>query len=118
MKRGEMVFLSILLLTCMALVVNSCTDNQRAKVWGGKMSISLEPNQKLMNVTWKDGDMWILTRQMKPDDQPETYKFFEKSTFGVMEGEVTIVETRATKIGMTTPSMDIPPKNVKIVQRE
>ena len=51
----------------------------------------------VVNVTWKDTDMWILTRPMRAGDIPEVYKFKEKSTFGVMEGEITIVESGGIK---------------------
>lgn len=93
MKKGEIIFLSILFLACAALVFSSCTDNQRAKSWGGKMTINLEPGQKVVNVTWKRGDMWILTRPMRAGETPETYKFIENSTWGVLQGEATIIES-------------------------
>jgi hypothetical protein len=71
-----------------------CTQNTRARSWGGKMTIDLPVNQKLINVTWKETDLWVLTKPMSNTDVPETYKFIEKSTLGIMEGEITIKETR------------------------
>ncbi len=71
------------------------------------MTINLEKGEKLVNVTWKDADMWILTRAIREGEREEIYKFTEKSTFGVMQGEITIVEFRPNNIGMTTPEMDI-----------
>jgi hypothetical protein len=72
----------------------ACTENERAKAWGGKMTVELPANQKLVNVTWKETDLWVLTKPMTATDVPETYKFSEKSTFGMMEGEITLKETR------------------------
>jgi len=64
---------------------------------GGNMTINLKPGEKLVNATWKDTSLWILTRKMRPDDVEETYKFKEDSTFGVLEGTVTIYEYKAGK---------------------
>lgn len=110
-KQSNLLFgFIMILIVAFAVITTGCTDNQRAKSWGGKMTITLEPQQKLVNVTWKNEDMWILTRQMKPDERPETYKFVEKSTFGIMQGEVTIQETGGKSISYrTTPEMDIQP---------
>jgi hypothetical protein len=105
----------MIVIVIISFMTTSCTENSRAKTWGGSMTINLEPNQKLVNVTWKDTDMWILTRPMRAGDIIETYKFGEKSTWGVMEGQITIVETGGLKPisyveGSTTPEMDIPPR--------
>ena len=80
-----------------SFMATSCTENSRAKTFGGSMTINLEPNEKLVNVTWKDSDMWLLTRPMLTGEQPQVYKFKEKSTFGIMSGEITIVETGGSK---------------------
>lgn len=71
-----------------------CTENARAKNWGGTSKIELPAGQKLINVTWKDAEIWYLTRQMRSDEKPETYTFREKSNLGVMEGTVVITESR------------------------
>lgn len=108
-QKREIIFLSILFVACVALVFTSCTNNQRSKTFGGKMTINLEKGQKLVNATWKDTDLWILTRPMREGEREEYYKFREKSTYGLLEGEITIVEFRADNPGKTTPDMDIPP---------
>ena len=76
-----------------AVTLMSCTDNSRAKIWGGTETITLEPGKRLMNVTWKDKggtSLWILTKQ--DTTKPSTYTFEEKSSLGVMEGKVIIKE--------------------------
>lgn len=62
----------------------SCTENERAKSWGGTQTIKINPNHKLLMVTWKEDQMWILTQ----DTITKQYSFHEKSAFGVVEGEV------------------------------
>jgi len=84
-----------LILSVIALIsFTSCTKNQMAKSYGAKMTIELEPSTKLVNATWKDSDLWVLTRPMKADEKPETYKFSEKSTYGIWEGQITFVEVK------------------------
>lgn len=64
------------------------------KSWGGSMTLELEPNQKLEEITWKDDSLWYLTRPMTEDDIAETHTFQQSSEFGVFEGTVTIIETK------------------------
>lgn len=77
-----------------SLGLASCTENERAKSFGGTATINLPTGQKLVNVTWKDTQLWYLTRQMKPNDSAETYEFKEESNFGIIEGTVKLVETK------------------------
>lgn len=88
--------LSLLTIFCMGLVLvtaTSCTENQRAKHWGGTENITLPDNVKLINATWKDADLWILTKQAKETDVSEDYTFSEKSTWGVLQGTINIRES-------------------------
>lgn len=64
------------------------------KNFGGSMTLKLEPNQKLEEITWKDNSLWYLTRPMTKDDVAETHTFHQSSQYGVFEGTVTIVETK------------------------
>ncbi len=84
---------AILFLLILTLLVGvSCTKNRRAFTWGGKLTIDLPANQKLVIATWKDANLWYLTRPMRAGEVPETYTFKEKSEWGVREGTVTFVE--------------------------
>lgn len=66
------------------LALASCTDNSRAKNWGGTEEVSLNPNEVVLNVTWKESQMWICTR----DTVNNVVYFREKSSYGVLEGTV------------------------------
>ena len=72
----------------------SCTENARVKTFGGTLKFELPRGQKLVNITWKDGGMWYLTKPMSANDIVETYTFQERSNFGVMEGTVIIYEAK------------------------
>jgi hypothetical protein len=74
-------------------LAKSCSSNGMAKNFGGSMEIKLPVNTKLVNVTWKESQLWYVTRPMKKDETPETYTFQEKSTLGILEGTITIKES-------------------------
>jgi hypothetical protein len=78
----------------LAALLSSCTQQERAKGWSGTATIDLPKGQKLVNVTWKETQLWYLTRPMNSLDSVETYTFKESSSFGIMEGEVVIKETK------------------------
>ena len=76
-------------ITCIILLTGC---NPITRKMGGDMTVHLKQGEKLVNVTWKETSLWFLTKPMKHDDVAETYKFKEDSTWGVMEGTVTIIE--------------------------
>ena len=84
------VFLSLIL----GMSLLSCTENSRVKNWGGEGTIKLPKGKKLVNVTWKETEVWYLTRDMDSNDVAETYEFHEESSYGVIEGTYTIIETK------------------------
>jgi hypothetical protein len=84
----KLLALSLLVVLC------GCTQNARTKSFGGTMSVQLDKGQKLVNVTWKEGNMWYLTRPMRDGETNETYIFKEKSSYGMMEGTVLFNEIK------------------------
>jgi len=85
-KNYPLAIITFLFGIFLFLFFNSCTQNQRAKKFGGKAEITLPANQKLINATWKDDNLWYLTRPMSEADSAETYTFQEASSFGILEG--------------------------------
>lgn len=83
-----------LLLFALVICMLSCTENQKAKNYGGTAHITLEPGKKLVNVTWKETNLWYLVRDMLPTDSVQTYEFKEKSDYGIWQGTYIITETR------------------------
>ena len=78
----------------LTLFLASCTENERAKNYGGTAKVSLPKGQKLVTVTWKDDNIWYLTKTMHATDTPETYTFKEESSYGIIQGAVIITEQR------------------------
>ena len=72
----------------------SCTQNQMARTYGGKMTIELPKGEKLINATWKESNLFYLTEPMEEGYVPKSKKFRESSNFGVWESEITFVESR------------------------
>ena len=74
--------LLILAVTSVSLI--ACTDNQRARTYGGIEDVQLKPNEIVLNITWKGNQMWICTK----DTTTGIVYFREKSNWGVLEGTV------------------------------
>ena len=90
-KVATIILVGIVSLSAFALV--GCQQGN-VKNFGGSMTLELEPNQKLEEITWKDDSLWYLTRPMTEDDVAETHTFQQSSEWGVFEGTVTIIETK------------------------
>lgn len=84
----------ILITAIISICLSGCTKQDMAKEWGGTYTMNLPKGEKLMEVTWKDTNLWYLTRPMQDDEEPETYTFREDSEFGIWEGTVIIVESK------------------------
>lgn len=85
-------YFTIIILLAVGAGLAGCTQQQRAKKFGGNATIDLSKGKKLINVTWKDDNIWYLTRPMNESDKEETYEFTESSNYGIAEGKVTIRE--------------------------
>lgn len=67
------------------LAFTSC-ENSLTRKYGGSMEYELKPNEKFINVTWKDDNLWVITQ----DTTTNVYYAREKSKMGVFEGVVII----------------------------
>ncbi len=76
----------LLMVIVLTSALFSCTDNKRARSFGGTETVTLRPNEKLLNVTWKDSDMWIITQ----DTVTGICYAREKSSLGILEGTIII----------------------------
>ena len=88
-KKVLALLVAGVMMTC---TLTGCQGTTRSL--GGSMTLNLEPNQKLEEITWKDDSLWYLTRPMTDDDVAETHTFQQSSEWGVFEGTVTIVESK------------------------
>ena len=86
------IFAIVAIIAC--TILSSCTEQIRTRQFGGEMTIKLPAGQELMEVTWKEDDLFYLTRPMADDYIPVTKTFQESSSWGVMESTVYFVESR------------------------
>lgn len=81
-------------LAAFTLIIGTVGCQSVAKNFGGDHTLKLPKNEKLVMITWKNDSLWYLTKPMTEDDIAETYKFQESADLGIMEGTVTVVETK------------------------
>lgn len=67
-------------------ILSSCTSNTRAKRYGGTTEVTLEKNERFINITWKDNSLWVITE----DTLNHIYYARENSSLGILEGKVII----------------------------
>jgi hypothetical protein len=85
MRKTSALALASLALLC------GCTENARTRSFGGISQIELEKCQRLVNVTWKESDLWILTK-IDCETEPREYAFKGHSSWGIFEGTVVVKE--------------------------
>lgn len=74
----------LILALTIAASLTSCTDNARSRQFGGTETIVLPVNYVLVNCTWKETDLWLLTK----DTTTGQLFFNEKSSWGILEGSI------------------------------
>lgn len=85
---------SALIVLFIGFGLSSCTENQRARTFGGTATIQVEPGKKVMMATWKDEDLFYMVEDMEPDYKPHDKTLIESSSFGVIESKVVFKESR------------------------
>ena len=83
-----------IIIVVLAMLLGGCfNDNANvAKIVGGNGVITLPPKTKLVLMTWKGHDAWLLTRPFRDGEKAEEYTYQEVSTFGIMEATIKIKE--------------------------
>lgn len=94
MKTVVSVIVIVAIAFFLAFMNSGCTENDRAKSFGGSFTVQLPKDKKLVTATWKNSDFWYLVRDMREGEYPETYNFQEVSNFGILQGSITLVEQR------------------------
>ncbi len=95
-KKVKVYIFNTIVFVCMLLALTMLTSscgNKMAKEFGGTVKVELV-NKKLINITWKEESLWVLTKELKPTDSLDVYEFNEDSEYGIMNGRVIITEIR------------------------
>ena len=74
----------MLLIVGALIFLISCTDNARARKFGGTETIEIGPNQIVLGTDWKGDELWVLIQDTI------THESFlqENSSFGLVEGKI------------------------------
>ncbi len=75
------------------LTVTSCSKNKSVRKYGGSENIAIRANEKFLNMSWKDNNMWIIT----VDTVTHVGYAREYSQYGILNGEVEFTPTLPTK---------------------
>jgi len=84
----------VLVIATLAAALGSCSEQERARSYGGTAAIDLPPCTKLVNMTWKESDLWVLSRPIRSGEVAEQYEFVESHVYGMKAGKITIRESR------------------------
>lgn len=82
-----------MIIAILSLFLFSCTENSRAKKYGGTANLEVPCGERVTNITWKDDQLWYSTIPMEVGYSPKTHTFREESSFGVVEGKYILTET-------------------------
>ena len=85
------IFLSLAI--CL-VALTSCTEQERARNFGGTVKIQVEPGQKVMMATWKGDDLFYMVEPMEDGYVPQTNQLIESSSWGVLESEIIFIESK------------------------
>ncbi len=77
---------TILILTSTIAILTGCTENQRAKKFGGTENIDLPDNCKFISASWRQDNLWICYT----DTITNLSYIKEKSNWGLLEGTIVI----------------------------
>ena len=93
MKKNK-TMRKIITILILSIFTASCTENSRAKTFGGTAKLEVPCNQKVTNITWKGEELWFSTLPMEDIYEPKTHNFREESSFGLIEGNYLLIESR------------------------
>ena len=94
-RRTKILGAVFIALVGVALLAGGCTEQQRAKNWGGTATIDLPRQEPNLVALPCDRHELLARRDMRAGDRVETYEFSENSSWCFMEGTVVIKEIPA-----------------------
>jgi hypothetical protein len=86
------IYLLLSILTILSF--SSCTEQERARNFGGKIEIEVPAGYKVTSATWKEAELFYFLEPMEEGYVSTEKKFVESSCYGFWESEVTFKEKR------------------------
>lgn len=76
-----------------ALAIPISGDNNAwARRFGGTAVKQMPSGSKVVSASWKGNSLWVLLRERKPSETPETLVYQEFSNYGIIQGTVVLQE--------------------------
>lgn len=82
-----------LLVLVAGLALASCGRLEQAKNSGGETTVKIESGQKVVNASWKDNSLWVLTEKADTSFKPRMLKYVQFNDYD-RQGIVYIEETK------------------------
>ena len=82
---------NVVVTAAVVLLLGGC-EQYSARHLGGTLLIKVASDQQVVNVTWKEDNLWVLTKLREADHKPTVYTFKEDAQLGILEGTVVITE--------------------------
>lgn len=83
---------TILILLTLSILFIGCSDQDRAKSFGGTATIDLPAGKELVNLSWKETNLWYCIRDRKAGETIDTFQYQESSSYGIVEGTIIVIE--------------------------
>ena len=76
--------INLIIITALVLIISSCTENSRARNFGGTVDVKIPSNCIVIGATWKEVNLWVLYK----DTITNNVFLVEDSNFGILNGRV------------------------------
>ena len=86
--------IKFLLIVIAVVSFTGCTEQIRARQFGGNIDIDVPAGYKVTSATWKECDLFYFIEPMEEDYEPKKKFFVESAAFGIMESQITFKEKR------------------------
>lgn len=76
------------------VTLTACIDNAGDGHFDGTTEIRVPCDQVVFDVAWKESNFWYATAPVAPGWEPQTKTLAGHSFFGLVEGEVKLIESK------------------------
>lgn len=84
MKKYVKNIILLVVIVIIASIFISCTENERARSFGGTMKVDIPKNTVVIGATWKQSDLWYLIK----DTTTQKVQLIEIPKYGMYKGRV------------------------------
>lgn len=86
--------IKFLLIAIAVVSFTGCTEQIKARCFGGEVEIDVPAGYKVTSATWKEYDLFYFIEPMEEGYEPKEKMFIESAAYGVLESQITFKEKR------------------------